>query len=116
MDKIPEANETLNFPQTGNKLSLTFTSIDKREKFIFDITRAYIKVNKITYQKRARKSFVLRRLDINGSPHTNPEVENVPLKILEKYNGKEIPCPHLHVYVEGFHHKWAIQGQMFSKI
>ncbi|MDQ3020868.1 MAG: hypothetical protein M3R36_09900 [Bacteroidota bacterium] len=113
LEKIPLDKVTLNFPETANKTSVMFTSLDKREKFIFDITRAYIKINKITYQKRARKSFVLRRLDINGSPHKNPEVEDVPLEILEPYNAKEIACPHLHIYVEGFHHKWAIPAEIF---
>jgi hypothetical protein len=35
------------------------------------------------------------RLDIDGSPHRNPD-------------GTEIPCPHLHTYREGFGDKWAI--------
>jgi hypothetical protein len=35
------------------------------------------------------------RLDLDGPPHTNPD-------------GQEIPCPHLHVYREGFGTKWAL--------
>ena len=31
-----------------------------------------------------------------------------PLDFLAPYNGIEIPCPHLHIYVEGFAHRWAI--------
>jgi hypothetical protein len=40
--------------------------------------------------------------------HPNPAVETVQLEFLVPYNGIEIPCPHLHVYVEGFTDKWAI--------
>jgi len=35
------------------------------------------------------------RLDLDGPPHRNPD-------------GSEIPCPHLHVYREGYGDKWAI--------
>lgn len=38
---------------------------------------------------------VLYRLDIDGAPHRNPD-------------GEEIPCPHLHVYREGYGDKWAV--------
>lgn len=38
---------------------------------------------------------VLVRLDLGGAPHRNPDDE-------------EIPAPHLHVYREGYGHKWAI--------
>jgi len=34
------------------------------------------------------------RLDLDGPPHTNPD-------------GQEIPCPHLHIYREGYGDKWA---------
>jgi hypothetical protein len=38
---------------------------------------------------------VLARLDFGGSPHRNPD-------------DQEVPCPHLHVYRAGFGDKWAI--------
>lgn len=60
------------------------------------------------FQMRARQVEILRRLDISGSPHPNPEVDTAPLEFLDPYNGLEIPCPHLHIYVEGFADKWAI--------
>jgi hypothetical protein len=34
------------------------------------------------------------RLDLDGPPHRNPD-------------GEEVPCPHLHVYREGYGDKWA---------
>ncbi|MEW6087508.1 MAG: hypothetical protein AB1498_04330 [bacterium] len=117
MEKIPEeGNKEFNFPCQGEKLVLPFTSKDKRELFLFDITRASIKAEKITYQNRARKSFVLRRLDIEGPSHPNPEVENPPLDILQSYNGVVVVCPHIHIYVEGFNHKWAVPIELFLNI
>ena len=47
------------------------------------------------YQSRARNVVVLLRLDFGGSPHRNPD-------------GTELPCPHLHIYREGFADKWAV--------
>lgn len=39
---------------------------------------------------------ILARLDFGGAPHRNPD-------------GEEIPCPHLHVYREGYGDRWAIR-------
>jgi hypothetical protein len=69
-------------------------SLDKREHFLLNVTRYQIRVTKANYQSRARQVIVLMRLDIDGSPHRNPD-------------GEEIPCPHLHIYREGFGDKWA---------
>jgi len=113
MEKIPESDETFSFPVSGIKIVLPFTSLDKRESFLFDIHRSSIKLNKATYQNRARKTFILRRLDLDGPAHLNPEVENVPLPLLEPYNGKDIACPHMHIYVEGFSSRWAVPANMF---
>ncbi len=38
---------------------------------------------------------ILLRLDLDGPPRRNPD-------------GEEIPCPHLHIYREGYGDKWAI--------
>ena len=37
---------------------------------------------------------VLLRLDLGGPQHRNPDDE-------------EVPCPHIHVFREGYGHKWA---------
>jgi hypothetical protein len=108
MEKFPEENKEYQFPSSGQKLTLAFCSSDKRENFLFDIYRGSIRITKITYQNRVRKSYILRRLDLDGPTHVNPEVEVIPLSFLEPYNGKEIPTPHLHIYVEGYGEKWAI--------
>jgi hypothetical protein len=83
------------FPQTGQRLAIPLQSIDKRESFFLDVTRGKIKLMKATLQNRARQTVVLLRLDIDGASHRNPD-------------GEEIPCPHLHIYREGYGDKWAI--------
>ena len=74
---------------------MPLVSVDKREHFTLDITRAQIKLTKATYQTRARQAIILLRLDLDGPPHRNPD---------EQW----IPCPHLHVYREGYGDKWAL--------
>ena len=74
---------------------IPLTSLDKRENFMLDVTRARIKLTKATYQNRARVAIILLRLDLDGPPHINPD-------------GTVVPCPHLHIYREGFADKWAI--------
>ncbi len=108
MPKKPKTADPVAFPHAGGKLLSEFVSLDGRELFLLNITRASIAVSKCTYQKRARQVEILRRLDIDGSSHPNPTVETVPLEFLTSYNGLEIPCPHVHIYVEGFGDKWAI--------
>lgn len=46
-------------------------------------------------QTRARKEIPLARLDIGGRPHRNDD-------------GTVLLPPHLHLYKEGFHDRWAI--------
>ncbi len=82
------------FPAPGERIALALASLDNREHFMLDVTRAQIKLTKATYQNRARQAIVLMRLDLGGPPHRNPD-------------GTEIPCPHLHIYREGFGDKWA---------
>lgn len=106
--KKPKTDKNYPFPLAGEKLLIEFISLNGREFFLFSVYRGSIEVTKCTYQKRARQVEVLRRLDVGGPPHPNPEVEKVPLDYLVPYNGVEIPCPHLHIYVEGFSDRWAI--------
>jgi hypothetical protein len=94
MEKYSVESKTGLFPEPGGRLSIALTSPDKRENFILDITRARIKLTKATYQNRARQAIILMRLDLDGAPHRNPD-------------DQEIPCPHLHIYREGYGDKWA---------
>jgi len=83
------------FPVPGARIEIPLTSADKRESFLLDVTRARLKLTKATYQNRARQAIILMRLDLDGPPHRNPD-------------DQEVPCPHLHIYREGFGDKWAI--------
>ena len=94
MAKVAASAQEFMFPSLGEKIILPLTSVNQRENFHIDVTRSRIKLLKMNYSHRARNVIVLRRLDLNGAPHTNPD-------------GQEMECPHLHVYTEGFADKWA---------
>lgn len=83
------------FVGPGGRLAIPLISADKREHFMLDVSRSQIKLTKATFQDRARQAIVLMRLDLDGPPHRNPD-------------DIEVPCPHLHVYREGYGDKWAI--------
>jgi hypothetical protein len=85
------------FPAPGERIAIPLTSLDKRESFTLDVTRAQIKLTKATYQNRARAAIILLRLELDGPPHRNPD-------------GLEVPCPHLHTYREGYGDKWAVSA------
>jgi len=85
MEKNRATDEVYVFPGMGGALRVPLFSPDKREEFVLDITRGRID---------ARSVIVLLRLDIAGPDHKNPD-------------DTIIPCPHLHVYREGFGTKWA---------
>jgi len=82
------------FPLAGEFLCLPLESLDQREQFSLDVRRARFVITKATIQGRGRQVVVLARLDIDGPPHRNPD-------------GEEVPCPHLHIYREGYGDKWA---------
>ena len=67
---------------------------DKREQFFLDLWRATIRLSKLRYQTRGRQVIVLVRLDIDSSPHTNPDDTSI---------GRS----HIHLYHEGYEDKWA---------
>lgn len=64
------------------------------ERFLLDLGRGRRRVAKLKFQTRARKVYVLARLDIDGTPHTNPD-------------GRRLGGTHLHLYREGFEARWA---------
>jgi len=94
VEKHREDKEVYDFPSNGESLSIPLKSADKREDFMIDIYRGKINLLKTTNQTRARKVVPLVRLDFGGSPHQNPD-------------GTEVPCPHIHIYREGYADKWA---------
>jgi len=109
MQKTPaNEGEVYYFPLPGETLTIPIVSLDKVESFLMDINRGTIRLSKCTYQERYQGIIILVHLDINGSPHPNPEAIDILFPYLEPYNGHTIPCTHLHLYIEGFMDKWAI--------
>ena len=96
MPKIRASDETWDYPSLGGAISIPLISPDKRENFLLDIRKGRIDLSKGSYQNRSRQVIVLVRIDFGGSVHRNPD-------------GAEVPCPHLHLYREGYGHKWAMQ-------
>jgi hypothetical protein len=94
MEKHSLETREIEFPSGGKKLEIDLVSKDGNEKFLLDVVRGRIKISKVTFQNRARDTVVLVRLDIDGPPHTNPD-------------GTFVPCPHLHVFRQGYDDKWA---------
>lgn len=83
----------------GNASAMKFErdliSVDRREKFILDVERGNRKRTRLKYQTRGREVIILARLELNGPDHINPP--NAPHR-----PGERLPCPHIHLYVEGF--------------
>ncbi len=77
------------FPMFGGKLVIPLVSPSNSEDYLLDINKHQINLAKATYQNRVRKTVVLVRVDLSGPPHTNPD-------------GTDVPCPHIHVYREGY--------------
>jgi hypothetical protein len=94
LEKVRLTDDLYDYPGLGDALRIPLQSIDKRESFFLDINRSQLVLSKGTYQNRARGVVILARLDFGGSPHRNPD-------------DQEITCPHLHVYKEGYGDKWA---------
>lgn len=94
MPKIKANNEEYLYPGIGGALIIPLTSQDRRENFLLDIGRGSIEIRKGKYQMRGHQVIILARLDFGGPPHRNPD-------------GEEFPCPHLHLYREGYGDKWA---------
>ena len=99
MEKLCADDKEWLFPSPGDQVAIPLISTDKRENFILNLTRGQIKLTKATYQNRARQVIILIRLDLDGRPHRNPD-------------GADIPCPHLHIYREGFGDRWAFPAPL----
>lgn len=104
LDKERVDDRAWDFPGLGEEAVIPLRSVDGREDFLLDVGRSKIRLRKLKYQTRVHKVVILARLDIGGRPHENPD-------------GERIPCPHLHVYREGFGTRWAIPlpNEDFSK-
>jgi hypothetical protein len=94
MEKRRVDDTRYDFPMGGQSVGVPLQSADRREHFLLDLHRARINLAKVKMQNRARQVVVLVRLDLAGAPHRNPD-------------DTEVPAPHLHLYREGYGHKWA---------
>lgn len=95
MEKARVDDQEWEYPNLGGAVNIPLISRDKRENFMLDLSRGRIDLAKIKYQNRARQVVILVRLELAGPTHRNPDDE-------------EIPCPHIHLYREGYGDKWAM--------
>lgn len=97
--------DSILWPNPGAKISVDLVSMDEREAFLLDVSRASIKLERLVLQTRSRVTVVLVRLDIDGPGHRNPD-------------DTEIGCPHIHLYREGYDVKWAfpVPAEHFSDL
>jgi len=110
--KFPlDKSQKYDFPIHGEKLKIPLIGTDDRTEYLLDVHHIGAQCSKITYQNRVRSVVQLRRLDLNTQPHRNPD-EVPPLEILNDYVGKEIPAPHVHLYIQGWADKWAIPAEL----
>lgn len=94
MKKCRVDEAVIPFPLHGRQIVLHLQSLDRRENFLLDISRGRRKELRVKLQTRARTKVRLVRLDIGGRPHRNDD-------------GTVVQPPHLHLYREGFHDRWA---------
>jgi hypothetical protein len=104
MSKLFVRATTISF-RPGIDETYELLSSDGKEQFQLDLWRGTLRLSKLKYQNRARKHSVLVRVDIQGSPHTNPD-------------GQQIGGTHIHLYREGFEDKWAepVDSSVFSDL
>ena len=93
MEKHAADEVVRDYPQPGRAITAPLVSADGREHFLLDVTCGQIRL-KVSHQTRYRKTIILVRLDLRGARHRNPD-------------GREIDTPHIHLYREGYDHKWA---------
>ncbi|SRR5579883_187385 len=94
MEKHRVDERVWNYGGLAGSMNIPLVSANRREQFSLDIYRGRINLQKGTYQNRARQAVILARLDFGGAPHRNPD-------------GTELPCPHLHLYRQGYGDRWA---------
>jgi hypothetical protein len=104
MEKRAVDKTELLFPAPGDNLAIPLTSLDKRENFMLDVTRAQIKLTKATYQNLARAAIILLRLDLDGPPHRNPTAQKSPArtctstaKAMATSGQSRLPLPHTQI-------------------
>ena len=94
LEKKASGEQEFTLPDFGGTVNIPLVSHDERENFSLDVARGRVELTRGKNQLRGRNVIVLVRLDYGGSPHRNPDDE-------------EVPCPHIHLYREGYGDKWA---------
>ncbi len=93
MEKEFTTSDPINL-HSGAKFIRELASTNGQEQFLLDFYQGTIRLNKVTSNHRYARTIILARLDLNGSPHMNPD-------------GQVIHGSHLHLYREGYGDKWA---------
>lgn len=96
LEKQYEGPDNVDYPGQGETLQMKCESPDGSERFHVDVYRGRIDLKKVNHNMRVRTAVPLLRLDINASPHKNPDKTKV---------GRT----HLHVYREGYGDSWAYE-------
>ena len=94
MKKQKADSKQYEYPHLGGHLPIPLLSMDRCEEFMLDLSRRKIELRRNKFQTRARKVIVLVRLDLDDTPHRNPD-------------GEDVPGPHIHLYKEGYGDSWA---------
>ena len=95
-------------PEPGRNLTIPLVSINERESFLLDVRHGQLEEsspNKWRLQLRYGDE-VLVRLETEGPTHTNSK--QPPNRCLASYAGRQIPTPHIQIYVEGEYRPWAL--------
>lgn len=100
LEKIRVDDRHWRIPLDGRGLVIQLASTTESENFILDLSKNKINLKRGKIQNRARSTIILARIDFGGAPHCNPD-------------GNHIPCPHIHLYREGFDDKWAFPIQSY---
>ncbi len=87
---------TIDFPKVqAFSVEYGLCGVGQPERFLLDLERGNRKRARLKFQTRARKIYILARIDIDGRPHRNPV--DSPHRPGERFTGT-----HIHLYREGF--------------
>ncbi len=107
LKKYPCKTAKVRFPMQGESVEIELENEAGKIQFQADINRANKIVNKITFQLRHKKIYIIRRLDLNGN-HTNPPAP-VPDAIFNGYEDYIFKYEdHVHFYIDGYNERWAL--------
>ena len=76
MKKLFSAPATISLPP-GSDQTHEVVGANDRERFLLDLSRGTIRLSKFKFQTRGKSIIVLVRLDLDSSPHTNPDGSQV---------------------------------------